>query len=90
MKVGGVGNYENVHVLCLNQQNCAQSGYHLFPALKQNLDGHKFKNDRETRKVLTRFTITQDTLLPAGKGNFCLMIRQIPHLCRWLCGEVVA
>jgi hypothetical protein len=33
----------------------------LFPTLRQNLGGHKFKDDREVEKVVTRWLIIHDT-----------------------------
>jgi hypothetical protein len=36
------------------------SGYHFFPALKQNLADLKFKYDREAETIVARRLITQD------------------------------
>jgi hypothetical protein len=33
----------------------------LFPALKENLDGHRFKDDRAVETVVTRSLVTRDT-----------------------------
>jgi hypothetical protein len=32
--------------------------YHLFPAMKQNLVGHRFRDDRDVPTVATRWLIT--------------------------------
>jgi hypothetical protein len=38
----------------MHEGNLTPSAYHLFPALKQNFGGYKFKNGRDVRKGLTR------------------------------------
>jgi hypothetical protein len=35
--------------------------YHLFPALKQNLGGLRFKDDHEVETIVTQWLITEDT-----------------------------
>jgi hypothetical protein len=40
--------------------NLLQGSYYLFPALKQNLDGHKFKDCQELYTVVTQCPITRD------------------------------
>jgi hypothetical protein len=33
----------------------------MFPVLKQNVGGHKFKEDRVVETAVTRWLVTQDT-----------------------------
>jgi predicted amidophosphoribosyltransferase len=42
----------------MHEGNSTPSAYHLFPALKQNIGGYKFKDGRDVRKVLTRWLKT--------------------------------
>jgi hypothetical protein len=44
----------------------------MFPALEQNLGGHKFKRDREIETVVTRCLITA---IKTGSSEVRLMIR---------------
>jgi hypothetical protein len=59
--LGLIPQLQNQHWLWLYQWNSSPSDCHLFTALKQNLGGHKFKDDREVQTVVTRWLITQDT-----------------------------
>jgi hypothetical protein len=44
-----------------HSQDLAPSDYHLFPALKEYLSGHRFKDDCEVQTDVTRWLIAQGT-----------------------------
>lgn len=59
--MGTIPSIKNLHWLWLWQGTSSPSDYHLFTALNQNIGCHRFTDDGDVEKGVTRWLITQHT-----------------------------